>query len=69
MSKNSKDNKIFSTMGASNHSTRERQKEDYNMELEIIKKYEPKLYNACLNIFGESYKYHDAYIKFRGEEE
>ena len=29
MSKNSEDNKIFSTMGASNHSAGERQKEDY----------------------------------------
>lgn len=29
----------------------------YNDELEIIKTYEPKLYNACMSIFGKSYEY------------
>lgn len=36
----------------------------YNDELEIIKRFEPKLYNACMNIFGQSYKYTNDYKKF-----
>ena len=34
---------------------------DYKKELEVIKKYEPKLYNAVLNLFKESYDYIDKY--------
>ena len=30
-------------------------------ELEIIKKYEPNLYKACINIFGKSYEYTKQY--------
>lgn len=30
-------------------------------ELEILKRYEPNLYTACINIFGESYKLHDMF--------
>lgn len=36
-------------------------------ELIAIKKYEPKLYNACWNIFGDSYDYLFEYLKFREE--
>lgn len=34
-------------------------------ELEIIKKYEPKLYKAVNNIFKDSYEYTKKYYKFR----
>lgn len=34
-------------------------------ELEVIKKYEPKLYKAACNIFGESYEYTRKYRKFK----
>ncbi len=33
-------------------------------ELEIIQKYEPKLYTAAVNIFGKSYEYTRKYRKF-----
>ena len=33
-------------------------------ELEVIQKYEPKLYKAVMNIFGDSYAYTRAYKKF-----
>ena len=33
-------------------------------ELNIIQKYEPKLYNACINIFGKSYEYTRKYKEF-----
>lgn len=33
-------------------------------ELEIIKKYEPKLYTAAVNIFGQSYEYTKKYREF-----
>lgn len=36
-------------------------------ELEIIQKYEPKLYKACMNIFGESYRLTDEYNAFRNK--
>lgn len=39
--------------------------QDYIKELEIIKEYEPKLYNACINIFGISYEYTNNFKKFR----
>lgn len=34
-------------------------------ELEVIKQYEPKLYKAAINIFGESYEYTRKYRKFK----
>jgi hypothetical protein len=34
-------------------------------ELEVIKKYEPKLYKAAINIFGESYEYTRKYRRFK----
>lgn len=36
-----------------------------NEELEIMKTYEPNLYKACMNVFGDSYKMTDAYREFR----
>lgn len=36
----------------------------FEAELEIIQKYEPKLYKAVMNIFGDSYEYTRAYRKF-----
>lgn len=38
---------------------------EYMDELEIIRKYEPKLYKACMNIFGESYELTTQYNKFK----
>ena len=38
---------------------------DFEFELEVIKKYEPKLYNAVNNIFGDSYEYTRKYLEFR----
>jgi 3'-phosphoadenosine 5'-phosphosulfate sulfotransferase (PAPS reductase)/FAD synthetase len=37
---------------------------DFEKELEIIEKYEPKLYKAVNNIFGDSYAYTRAYREF-----
>lgn len=37
---------------------------EFEQELEIIKKYEPKLFKAVNNIFGDSYKYTRKYKKF-----
>lgn len=37
---------------------------DFENELEIVQKYEPKLYKACINIFGESYEYTRKYREF-----
>lgn len=36
-------------------------------DLEKTKVYEPNMYNACINIFGESYEYTKAYRKFKEE--
>lgn len=36
-------------------------------ELEIIKKYEPKLYRAAIGVFGKSYEYTRRYLEFREE--
>lgn len=36
-------------------------------EREIIKQYEPKLWKACQNIFGESYAFTERYAEFRRE--
>ncbi len=40
---------------------------DFEDDLERMKKYEPQLYIAAVNIFGESYEYTRKYIKFREE--
>ncbi|MBS7297459.1 MAG: phosphoadenosine phosphosulfate reductase family protein [Eubacteriales bacterium] len=37
---------------------------DFEQELEIIEKYEPKLFKAVMNIFGDSYKYTREYRDF-----
>lgn len=37
----------------------------FEEELEVIKEYEPKLYKAACNIFGESYEYTRKYRKFK----
>lgn len=37
---------------------------DFEFELEVIKQYEPKLYKAVNNIFGDSYKYTRMYREF-----
>ncbi len=42
---------------------------DFEEELKIIEKHEPKLLNAVNNIFGESYEYTRAYHNFRIYEE
>lgn len=39
----------------------------FEEDLLQVKKYEPKLYKACNNIFGESYEYTRAYRKFKAE--
>lgn len=38
---------------------------DFEGELEVIKNYEPKLFNAVNKVFGNSYEYTRNYIKFR----
>lgn len=38
---------------------------DFEFELEAVKKYEPKKYPACLNIYGPAYEYTRAYHKYR----
>lgn len=40
---------------------------DFEKELEIIQKFEPKLYNAVLSIFGKSYEYTRKYRLFVSE--
>lgn len=37
---------------------------DFEYELEVIQKYEPKLYKAVNNIFGDSYEYTRKYREF-----
>lgn len=37
---------------------------DFEYELQVIEKYEPKLFNAVNNIFGESYEYTRRYREF-----
>lgn len=43
--------------------------QDFEFELEVIKAYEPKLYKAVNNIFGESYEYTRRYHEFRKQME
>lgn len=38
---------------------------DFEYELGVIKKYEPKLYQAVIHIFGDSYEYTRQYREFR----
>ena len=38
---------------------------DFEKELEIIEKHEPKLYKAVNNIFGDSYEYTRGFMEFR----
>lgn len=38
---------------------------DFEYELGVIKKYEPKLYKAVMHIFGDSYEYTRQYREFR----
>lgn len=40
---------------------------DFEYELQVIEKYEPKLFNAVNNIFGESYEYTRQYKEFSKE--
>lgn len=40
---------------------------EFEKELEIIEKYEPKLYKAVNNIFGESYEYTRKFLEFRSK--
>ena len=37
---------------------------DFEFELQVIEKYEPKLFKAVNNIFGQSYEYTRAYRSF-----
>lgn len=38
---------------------------NFEQELELMQTYEPKFYRACLNIFGDSYDYTRAYLRYR----
>lgn len=40
---------------------------EFEQELELMQKYEPKFYRAALKIFGESYEYTRGYLRFREE--
>lgn len=40
---------------------------DFEQELELMQKYEPKFYKAAVKIFGASYEYTRNYYKFREE--
>ena len=42
---------------------------DLEFELDVIQQYEPKLYKAVNNIFGESYEYTRKYREFRRKKE
>lgn len=42
---------------------------DFEYELDVIKKHEPKLYKAVNNIFGDSYSYTRAYRNFQKKQE
>ena len=39
----------------------------FEQELELIQHYEPKMYKAAVNIFGESYDYTRKFLQFREE--
>ncbi len=38
---------------------------NFEQELQLMQKYEPKFYKAALKIFGESYEYTRGYLRFR----
>lgn len=38
---------------------------NFEQELELMQKYEPKFYRACLKVFGNAYDYTRAYLRFR----
>ena len=38
---------------------------EFEQELELMQKYEPKFYKAAWNIFGASYEYTRGYLEFR----
>lgn len=40
---------------------------EFEQELELMRRFEPKLYKAAVNIFGESYEYTRGYLRFRKE--
>lgn len=40
---------------------------EFEQELELMKKYEPKFYQAAIKIFGASYEYTRGYLRFREE--
>jgi 3'-phosphoadenosine 5'-phosphosulfate sulfotransferase (PAPS reductase)/FAD synthetase len=40
---------------------------DFESELELMQKYEPKFHRAALKIFGASYEYTRGYLRFREE--
>lgn len=40
---------------------------EFEQELELMQKYEPKFYRAALKIFGASYEYTRGYLRFREE--
>lgn len=42
---------------------------NFEFELEVIQKYEPKLYKAVNHIFGDSYEYTRKYAEFRKQQE
>lgn len=39
----------------------------FEQELELMQQYEPKMYKAAVNIFGESYEYTRKFLQFREE--
>ena len=38
---------------------------EFEQELELMQKYEPKFYKAAINIFGKSYDYNRRFLEFR----
>ena len=40
---------------------------EFEQELALMQKYEPKFYKAAINIFGASYEYTRGYLRFREE--
>lgn len=40
---------------------------EFEQELELMQKYEPKFYRAALKVFGASYEYTRGYLRFREE--
>lgn len=40
---------------------------NFEQELELMQKYEPKLYRAAIKVFGASYEYTRGYLRFREE--